>query len=700
MKKLLKITAIITIVAFLGCIATAGFLYVKWYNVDIPSKDEIIHYKPPLVTEVYDRNHKLIGEFFLQRRIYVPIEKIPKKLKFAFLAAEDARFYQHKGIDLQGIIRALIADIKARRFVQGGSTITQQVAKNMFLTPKKTISRKIKEMILAMKIERILPKDKILELYLNQIYFGFGSYGVEAAAQTYFGKSVDQLTLAECALLAAIPKSPGKYSPLINIEAAYKRRNWVLKRMLEEHFITKKEYEKAINEPIILSKERIRRVNLTPYFNEFIRRKLIEKYGEKAVLTGGLKVFTTIDYELQKKAEEALKKGIIAIEKREKYINPEQPTEFVTAKVKKVSDDGITVAYKEKEYFIPQDELEYLSLEEGKEIRIWFDQKGKAHVWRYIGLEGGLLSVDLNTMGIVAMVGGYDYSISKFNRTYQAKRQPGSAFKPIVYTAAIESGYTPFTIVLDAPVLYENPKASTEEQKYWIPRNYEGDYLGPIPLWKALALSRNTVSVRLADSIGISKVIEVARRLGITSNLRRDLSLALGSSEVSLWELLRAYTVFAREGNLCELRYISKVVDKEGKTIYENEKPLCINVLDNSTVDNMLFMLRKVVEVGTGRRALALKRPAAGKTGTTNEFRDAWFLGFTPNIATGVYVGFDDHKSIGKKETGARAALPIWVSYMKEAVKKYPLKMFPPYTELITPPKNEPQNQEDMEDEF
>ncbi len=697
MKRILKLLAITFVLSLLGCAAIIGFFLVKWYSIDIPSKEEIIHYKPPLVTEIYDKNQKLIGEFFLQRRIYVPIEKIPKKLKLAFLAAEDARFYQHKGIDIQGIIRALIADIRARKFVQGGSTITQQVAKNMFLTPEKTISRKIKEMILAMKIEKILTKDKILELYLNQIYFGFGSYGVEAAAQTYFGKSIDKLTLSECALLAAIPKSPGKYSPLINVEAAYKRRNWVLKRMLEEHFITEKEYKRAVNEAIILSKERVKRVNLTPYFNEFLRRKLIKKYGEKMVLTGGLKVYTTIDYKLQKEAEKALREGIITIEKREKYINPEQPPNFVMAKIKKINDSGIVVVYKDKEYFIPQEELEYLSLEEGKEVRIWFDKSNKAHIWKYVGLEGGLLSIDLNNMGILAMVGGYDYNISKFNRTYQAKRQPGSAFKPIVYTAAIESGYTPFTIVLDAPVLYENPETDNETQRYWIPRNYEGNYLGPIPLWKALALSRNTVSVRLADSIGISKVIEVARRLGITSNLRRDLSLALGSSEVSLWELLRAYTVFAKGGNLCEFRYISKIVDKEGKTIYENKEPLCINVLDNSTAETMLFMLRKVVESGTGRRALILKRPAAGKTGTTNEFRDAWFLGFTPNIATGVYVGFDDHKSIGNREPGARAALPIWIDYMKEAVKEYPFKMFPPYTELINPPKEDSEN---IEDEF
>ncbi len=681
MKRFLKIFLLSLTIFVFAFAAGVIFLFIKWYTIDIPSKDEILHYRPPLVTEVYDRNKKLIGEFFLQRRIYVPIEKIPEKLKLAFLAAEDARFYHHKGIDIQGIIRALIADIKAGKFVQGGSTITQQVAKNMFLTPEKTISRKIKEMILAMKIERLLPKDKILELYLNQIYFGFGSYGVEAAAQTYFGKSIDKLTLAECALLAAIPKSPGKYSPLINIKAAYERRNWVLKRMLEEKFITEEEYKKAINEAIILSKERIKRVDLAPYFNEFIRQKLVEKYGEKAVLTGGLKVYTTLDYNLQKKARQALKEGIISIAKREGYIDKDQPENFVYAKVTKITPEGIWVRFKDKNYFISQNDTSSENI--GDSLRIWIDKNGKAHIWKYVGLEGGILSVDLNTMGILAMVGGYDYSISKFNRTYQAKRQPGSAFKPIVYTAAIESGYTPFTMVLDAPVLYERPEAENETERYWIPRNYEGDYLGPIPLWKALALSRNTVSVRLADSIGIAKVIEVARRLGITSNLRRDLSLALGSSEVSLWELLRAYTVFAKEGNLCEFRYITKIVDKEGKTIYENKEPLCINVLDKSVAETMLFMLRKVVERGTGRRALALKRPAAGKTGTTNEFRDAWFLGFTPNVATGVYVGFDNHQSIGDREPGARAALPIWVSYMKEAIKNFPFKMFPPYTELI-----------------
>ena len=690
MRRLLRLFLYSLALFLVGAILGVLFLWVKWNTVDLPSKEELLHYKPPLVTEVYDKDGRLIGEFFIQRRIYVPIDKIPEKLKLAFLAAEDARFYQHGAIDIKGIIRALIADIKAGSFVQGGSTITQQVAKNMFLTPEKTISRKIKEMILAMKLERVLSKDKILELYLNQIYFGFGSYGVAAAAETYFGKKLNQLTLAECALLAAIPKAPGKYSPFINIEAAYKRRNWVLKRMLEEGFITKKEYETAIREGIVLSRNRIKRVNLTPYFNEFIRRELIKKYGEDMVLKGGLRVYTTLDYEAQLEAKEALLKGLLQIEKRHGLIDKRQPFDYEIATVKEVKEGCVDVVSEKGEGCIPLKEFDNSTvnpdaLKVGDSLKVWWAKDG-VHLWRYPKLNGALLSIDLNNMHVIAMVGGYAYSISKFNRVYQAKRQPGSAFKPIVYTAALESGFTPFTIVLDAPVVYElPPEVSQNGTRYWVPRNYEGKFLGPIPLWKALALSRNTVSVRLVDRIGVSKVIDVARRLGITSKLRPDLSIALGASEVSLWELLRAYTVFAKDGMLCKPIYITKVTDYEGKVLEENKEPLCISVIDPSTAEAMLYMLRKVVQVGTGRRARALGRPAAGKTGTTNDYRDAWFLGFTPNVATGVYVGYDDHRSIGDKEVGARAALPIWLDYMKHVVQKYPFRMFPPYTQFLAP---------------
>ncbi len=687
MKRLLKFFFFVLSVGVLSALAVVLFLWIKWNTVDLPSKKEILNYRPPLVTEVYDRNGKLIGEFFVQRRIYVPIDKIPEKLKLAFLAAEDARFYKHKGIDITGIIRALIADIKARKFVQGGSTITQQVAKNMFLTPEKTISRKIKEMILAMKLERTLSKDKILELYLNMIYFGHGSYGVAAAAQTYFGKPLDKLTLAECALLAGIPKAPGRYSPYLNIEAAYKRRNWVLKRMYEEGFITKKEYSVALAEGIVLAKERIRRVDLVPYFNEFIRRKLIEKYGQDKVLKGGLKVYTTLDYKLQELAREELLKGLIDLEKRHGLIDKDQPYKPLVGRVKLVTEKSVVVDVDGRDYTI-WDLPKNVYFKPKQRVKFWFDRDGRIRFWKPPEVNGALLSIDLNTMGVVAMVGGYDYAVSKFNRAWQARRQPGSSFKPVVYSAALENGFTPFTLVLDAPVVYQIPASVAKESglpRYWVPQNYEGDFLGPIPLWRALALSRNTVSVRLVDRIGIDKVIEMARRLGITSPLRRDLSIALGSSEVTLWELLRAYTVFAKGGYLCEPIYITKVEDYDGKVLELNDKPLCINVMDAMISDSMLYMLRKVVETGTGRKALSLGRPAAGKTGTTNDYRDAWFFGFTPNLATGVYVGYDDHRSLGDRETGARAALPIWLGYMKRAVEGYPLRMFMPYTQFLAP---------------
>lgn len=684
--RLLKIILVFLGLSLLSSISIGGVLWLKWNYIDLPTVKELKRYTPPLITEVYDINGRLIGELYEERRIYVPIERIPRIVQLAFLAAEDARFYEHKGLDYKAIIRAILIDIKERRFAQGASTITMQVARNMFLTQEKSLGRKIKEMLLAKKLEETLPKQKILELYLNLIYLGHGAYGVEAASRTYFAKSVSNLDLAEAALLAGLPKAPTYYSPYYYPQRALERRNWVLSRMLEEGFITRAQYEKAVNEPLRVKKEGMIRVNKAPYFLDALYQELSNMYGKDTVLKGGLKVYTTLDLDAQRDAERALLNGVIRIEKNLGLIPKDQPPNYELCRITDIVGEYVKCTYSGNSYTLDIKEIGK-TVNKGDVVKVWLDRSHRLRVWKEPQVNGAILSIDLDTMGIIAYVGGYDYNISQYNRVILAKRQPGSAFKPIVYVTALENGHTPFDSVVDQPV--EFPTGIKGQN--WSPKNYDNRYLGTIPLWMALALSRNTVTAQLANEIGIDKVINMAKRLGIESPLRRDLSTALGSSEVKLYELTRAYIPFAKDGLLCKPYYITKIIDARGNVIFENKGTECVGVLDKNVASQMLFMLRKVVEVGTARSALSIGEFSAGKTGTSSEYRDAWYIGFTKRVLTGVFVGRDNFQSIGNKYTGSVAALPIWIEYTKSILPRY--QPPPPPVEEMEQPETTTENQ-------
>ena len=713
-RKVLRSVLVLFLVLVLGGGGLGGYLLWSWTR-ELPNVQEIrerIKEGLSQVTQVYDIHGQVISQLFVERRIWVPLEEIPLALRQAFIATEDNRFYKHGALDIRGIIRAAWSDLKAGRVVQGGSTITQQVAKLLFLTPNRSIKRKVKEALLAYRLEKILSKDEILELYLNLIYFGHGAYGVEVAAQTYFGKHARDLGLVECAALAAIPKAPAYYSPFRHPDRNRARRNYVLKRMMEEGYITYQQYLQATQEELKLVKGRSKLLDKAPYFTEYVRQYLIKKYGAEEVYHKGLQVYTTLDLTWQKAAQEALRKGLLALDKRENpYRGPlyhleegqEPPTppkelvvgdiykgvvEAVDARRVKVSLGarlGI-IDYQDMAWAFkgdlkgktPQDILQpgdvilvrYLGDNKDGTMRLGLEQEPKA--------DGALIAFDLATGGIRAMVGGYDFDRSEFNRAVQAMRQPGSAFKPIIYTAAMDTAFTPATIILDAPITYEmeTPQEAARAQ-YWRPENYSQRFYGPTRLRVALAHSRNVVTIKLLQKLGVKTAIKYARRLGISSPLRPDLSLALGGSEVSLYELTRAYAVFPTGGKLIQPYFIVKVLDNKGNVLEENQASFQ-DVLSPATAYIMTSMLESVVQEGTGRLARALNRPCGGKTGTTNDYRSAWFLGFTTRVVAGVYVGNDDHTSLGKGETGYKAAEPIWVDFMKVATALDPPEPFVP----------------------
>ncbi len=567
-----------------------GFLF--WSLSDLPRVESLEEYTPFEASRVYDTNGELIAEYYLERRTFIPYYKIPEHVKKAFIAIEDERFYRHHGIDFIGILRALYYDIKAGRIVQGGSTITQQLAKLLFLKPERSISRKIKEAALSLQIEKKYTKDEILGLYLNQAFFGTNAYGIEAAAHTYFGKSTEELSIAEAALLAALPRAPSYYSPFKHPEKALQRRNLVLKKMLKLGYISEIQYEEAIATP--LPEKPHRRKYNAPYFIEFLRDRLEEKYNQ-ALYTDGLKIYTTLDMSYQRVAEEAVKKGIQSLEKR---VKP--------------------------------------------------------------GVQAALIAVELDTGRIVAMVGGTDFWETQFNRATQAMRQPGSAFKPIVYLAAIENDFIPEDTIEDREVGYPMPDKKDE---VWTPRNYEKIYNGEVTLLQALSHSLNAATVCLADTIGIKKIVKTAKTIGLRTPVHPYLSSAIGASETTLYDLAYAYVTLATGYKTSPL-FINDVLNREDISL-EQHYPDAKRVLDPAVVDTIRYMLRDVVLNGTGRKAKILNRPVYGKTGTTNDYTDAWFMGFDDQLVVGVWVGRDDHTPIGSRETGARAALPIWIEFMK-----------------------------------
>lgn len=590
-----------------GAIAGAIFAITS----DFPQIRSLETYSPPAVTRIYSADKKVLAELFIEKRDPVLLKDIPCFLKEAMVATEDRSFYKHSGVDLKGIMRAVIKDILAGEFVEGASTITQQLAKTLFLTSRKTLVRKIKEAVLAFQLERRYTKDEILQMYLNQVYFGSGAYGVESASRIFFGKSAKDLSLSECALIAGMPRAPSRYSPLINKELALKRRNIILKQMKDTGIITASACDEAVKEPIIAGKQSKKETG-AGYFIEHVKVFLEEVIGSSRLYKGGLTVYTTLSFKLQKAAEDAVANGLIALETRMK-------------------SQGIKDPY-------PQ---------------------------------GALMALDLRTGGILAMVGGRDFSKSPFNRAVSARRQPGSAFKPVVYAYAIEQGFPQNMMILDAPVAFKGAKNG----KDWAPENFSGKYMGEITLRTALAVSENIPAVRLMEMLGPNSVARFGHSLGIEPPLSPDLSMALGTSETTLINLTSAYAVFPNRGERIEPFGVTEVLDDNGR-IVRQVKPQKRAVMSRAGAAIMTDMLSSVIQEGTGRKARVIRRPVAGKTGTTNQYKDALFIGFSPSIATGVWVGRDVNKTLGNLETGSRAALPIWIEFMTQALEDSPFQYF------------------------
>ena len=700
-----------------GLVSVAGTV---WYLMqDLPPLTGLHEYQPSLVTRVYSADKQVIGQFFVERRILVPLDKIPRHLVNAVVAIEDARFFEHRGLDFVGIARAALTNVLSGKIRQGASTITQQLARSLFLSPKRDFERKVKEALLALKMEQILGKEQILELYLNQIYFGHGAYGVQAAAQTYFGKDVGQVTLAEAAYLAGLPKGPSDYSPYYHPEAAKRRHAVVLKRMAEERFISDDEANRTIEEAV--SFKRLARDEPAPYFVENIRLKLMAAYGEQMVYKGGLQVYTTLSLADQQAATAALQEGLRQLDKRQGYRGPlrkgASPEEFSAGRtgvamtsapvregelregvVTKVARDWLTVVTRGLTGKIATEDLLWAKRrlkgpdpsKHAKEIAARLPGELfkvgdviEVGVKKVVGeivqftleqtpvVEGALLAVDPRTGAVRAMIGGYDFKRSEYNRATSARRQPGSAFKPIIYATAVNQGLSPGTPIVDSGVVYNE----NDPEMIWRPENYDQKFHGLTTLRDALAHSRNAATVRLLEKLGVRPVVDLARDLGIASPLAEDLSLALGSSGVTLQELTATYGAFLNQGIRLEPYIIESVVDADGQTL-ETHMPEPREAISKESAYLITNMMEDVIEKGTGQAAKGLGRPLAGKTGTTNDFTDAWFVGGAPNLVTGVWVGFDEIRTIGEKEAGSRAALPIWISYMKKALPALPVVPF------------------------
>jgi penicillin-binding protein 1A len=703
----LKYILLIAAVSIVIGIVFGGYFAI---NRGIPSIKEVSEYRPLAGTKVFDDEDSLLGELKLEKGIYVPEQKMPEHMINAVIAVEDARFWRHEGIDYLAIGRAIIKDILYGELKEGGSTITQQLAKVMFLTPEKTIKRKLREAALAIKIEKNLDKEEILELYLNKVYFGHGAYGVEMASKLYFGKSVKDLTLSEAAIIAGLIRAPSAYSPYNNIRRARGRQLIVLSRMEKEGFIKRSEKEKALEQPIYLSSKR-RDIEVNNYFLEYIRKNLIEKYGEETVYRKGLNVYTTLNKKTQMSAAKALQAGLQELDRRRGWRGPidhkddidierekerSEPANSVVTKANEVVS-GLVLEVKKQEAVIKsRGIIGKLSIKDAQWASTTIDSKtGKRKVLKDFALtqiltpgdiikvrvksvhnndvlfaleqdpevQGAVVALEPDTGFIRTLIGGYDFIKSEYNRALYAKRQPGSAFKPIIYAAALDNDFTPASIIVDEPITYYGgPKGK------WEPENYDHKFYGPTTLREALTYSRNVVTIKLVEEVGISKVIEFARKIGIQGEMPHDLTLALGSLSLTPFELALCYSVFANEGMQVKPVSIKYITDKQGRILESNE-PEAVEAISPQTAFLITSLMEEVVKNGTGWRAKALGRPVAGKTGTTNEYRDAWFVGYTPDLVAVVWVGFDDMRPLGSHETGARAASPIWVAFMKDVLK-------------------------------
>lgn len=683
------IALLVLVSALVG--ATAGLLLV--YSTDLPQVDQLEHYRPSSITELYDDQGRTIGSFALQRRVVATFDEYPQVLRQALISIEDKDFYRHWGINVWRIAGAAYRDIQSGGRVQGASTLTMQLARNLFLSPDRSFHRKIQEALLAVQIERRFTKPQIFTLYANQIYLGHGVYGFEAASVFYFSKPAKRLTLDEAALLAGLPKSPSYYSPITHADHALKRRNLVINSMLEDGEITAQQAAVARDQPIHLEVAHDPD-SLAPYFVEEIRRYLEGKYGSDQVHEGGLRVYTSLDMDLQRTANHALLDGLAAYERRHgwkghlqnvltvdatlaNYQHEDWDSEpevggYIHALVVAVSPASAAVRFgrftatlaasdaawvrRKLPDVVKRGDLIYVKI-----LSLNPDGKDRVSLEEDSGAQGALVAIDNATGEIKAMVGGRDFNLSKFNRATQALRQVGSSFKPYVYTAAIDRGATPDDTIVDAPITFPTPSGPYE------PHNYDEKFEGTITLRRALAQSRNIPALKLADNLGIKVVIDYAHRFGITSNIPPYLPVALGAVEVTPMEQTSAFSVFPNDGVRITPRYLTKVTDYEGRTLEENF-PDVKDVVSARTARTMTTMLREVVLHGTGIAAATLKYPLAGKTGTTNNFTDAWFVGFSPSITCGVWIGYDEKKFLGAKESGARAALPIWMDFMKVAL--------------------------------
>ena len=680
---------LVLVAALVG--ATAGLLLV--YTTDLPQVDALEAYRPSSITEVYDSHGRVIGSFALQRRVVASYDDFPPVLRDALVSIEDKDFYRHSGVNFGRILGAAYRDIESGGKVQGASTLTMQLARNLFLSPDRSFHRKVQETMLAIQIERHFTKPQIFTLYANQIFLGHGVYGFEAASEYYFSKPAKQLTLDEAALLAGLPKSAVVYSPINHPDRAQKRRNLVINAMLEDGKITAAQAADARTAPIVLRLAHDPN-SLAPHFVEEIRRYLEGKYGADQVHEGGLKVYTTLDVDLQRAANQAVLDGLATYERRhgwkghlenvvdegavlEKYLHPDWDDEpevggYIHALVTSAGTGIATLKFGRYNSALGQPDVAWTQqklasiLKTGdicyvKILVLGANGAARVSLEQDSGAEGALLALDNTTGGIKAMVGGRDFNESKFDRATQALRQVGSSFKPYVYTTVIDEGASPDDTVLDEPVSFETPSGP------YTPHNYDEKFEGIITLRRALAQSRNIPALRLANKVGIKDVIDYAARFGITAKLPPYLPVALGSAEITLIEQTSAYSVFPNDGVRITPRYITRVTDYEGRVL-EEDFPEVKDVISERTARIMTSMLREVVLHGTAIAAAKLPYPVAGKTGTTNDFTDAWFVGFSPTMTCGVWVGYDEKKSLGAKETGAHAALPIWMNFMNVAM--------------------------------
>lgn len=681
---------------------------INHYGNDIPDYNALKTYEPDVVTRVYTGDGRLMAEFATEKRVFVPIEVIPDRIKQAFISAEDKNFYTHQGLDYLGIASAIVDKLKhPNSQLRGASTITQQVAKNFLLTNERSFERKLKEAILAIRMERAMSKDRLLELYLNEIYLGVGTYGVAAAAQQYFNKSLDDLSIQEAAYLASLPKAPNNYHPIRKKERAISRRNWVIGRMAEDGYITESQAQLAQVTDLEVTLEDTQESVRAPYFAEEIRRELIKEFGSEGLYEQGLLVKSSINPEMQKIATKALQDGLVAYDLRHGYRGPvatfdtldnwqarlaEIPVqqgmldEWKLAVILDVRDIGFADGSKSK---LSQPGLEWGGNKIGKGSVIMVEKDGDVYRLRQVPqVQGAIIVMDPHTGRVLAVQGGWDYQRSEFNRATQAQRQPGSSFKPFIYLTALENGLTPATLVMDSPAEFSQGQG----MPVWRPQNYSHDFYGPTTLRIGIEKSRNVMTVRLADKIGMDAVAETAKDFGIYDNMQTNLASALGSNETTLMRMVTAYGMLVNGGKKISPSFIDRIQDRYGKTVFKNDNrpcPTCgpkIKWQDDMPVPmiadtrelvtspqrayQMVSILEGAVQRGTGVRLRNIGFPVAGKTGTTNDSKDAWFLGFTPDLVFGAYVGFDQPKPLGNRETGSSAALPIIKQFLEEAGTK------------------------------